>query len=322
MEGATPYTSLEPGQWPAEWRAPLPGPWAAAGGRVFHAAHVRAGAPPGLSTSRRGALAAFPACLVARAVLPGTGSGTEVLGEGPLDLQGLARAVVVLTHGGPRMADIQRDRPVGPAEVADPLTGRTPRALAPEEWTALHRAWVDEGGRALAAGAWGVGVEAARGQLWHAALSPLTGGGAPGLARLCALVTDLRALSDRVLVSLCVEDVAVGGLHAGAGVEHARALVAAGATALVVRTGSAWNAARLVPPPPRFPHEEGPALHAAAWTRHALASAAGAPPGRARLLPSPWERVPVLVAGALQSVETISAALARACDGVCVESWE
>ena len=188
----------------------------------------------------------------------------------------------------------------------DARTNRSCQALTTADWEELERALVTQGEALLQAGAWGLGLEVARGQLFHAALSPLTGDDATAAQcrkTVAAVLRAWRGLTPRVLLSLAVEDVAVGGLTATDGVALARFFADAGATLILVRTGAVAMPARLWPHPPRSPHEEGPSLHAAAWTRRALPA-----------------HVLVIAAGGLVEERTMAAAVdAGLLDGVVVE---
>lgn len=290
---------------PAPMDSPLPAPWDAASRtwalhRLLHGEPL--GVPPGVQEAARGA----GALLLERAVMPAGFTGGEALGAFGKDAlglpQGLARTVVMLTHGGPRTTDSQPGRPVAFAQVLDPITGRTPRALTPEEWTAVHNAFVAAAKEAVDAGAWALGLEMARGHLLHSALSPLLHGSVTqGLEKALPLVTALSKLHARVVVSLPVEDVAVGGLHAGDGITLAKAVVEAGAGLLVGRTGSAHFPARLLPPEPRMPEEEGASLQACAWLKGALPN------------------VCVMAAGGIRTARVAGMAVGRhMCDGVVV----
>ncbi len=209
--------------------------------------------------------------------------------------------MVFLQHAGPRTADTQRERPVAAAAIRDPISNRTPRALEAQEWDAVLDATVTEAAQAARHGAAGVVLECALGGLWHSALSPLMNGGvdpAPHVERLCSLVARVATLGVPTGVSLCVEDVAVGGIHAALSVAWARQLHRAGASLLVARTGGPFAVPRMNPPVPRFVHEEGPALTAAAWLTRGVPGAV------------------VMGAGALWSDGVMEAALGRAlCHG-------
>ncbi|MEW5851178.1 MAG: hypothetical protein AB2A00_20490 [Myxococcota bacterium] len=268
------------------------------------------GEGPGVPGIVAGAAAGLAALWLERAVLDEGATGREALGGPSVPLEPLLaahpRSLVMLTHGGPRTADTSRDRPVAAAGVVDPITGRTPLALTSTQWDGIHAALLREVEAALRAGAWGVGVEAARGHLWHSALSPLMcpdhDERARLRARLMTLVKELRGLTPRLAVSLVVEDVAVGGLPPREGVGVARELVDAGATMVIARVGGPHMVRRMDAPEPRFLEEEGPALHAGKWLRAAL-------PGD----------VVVAVAGAIRTEAVVQAALeARCCDAVVV----
>jgi 2,4-dienoyl-CoA reductase-like NADH-dependent reductase (Old Yellow Enzyme family) len=214
---------------------------------------------------------------------------------------------VVLTHGGPRAGDLCHERPVSAAAVLDPPTGRTPVALDEEGWTRVLHLFRQEAGAAARAGAWAVGVEAARGHLWHAAISPLLCGDEAlsrrGQDRLVSLVADLARVHPRVLVSLAVEDGAPGGLYPALGVSVARRVCEAGAGLVVARTGSPYAHPRLAAADPRSPEEEGGALHAARWLRRALPSTCL-----------------VAVADGIRSLAVAQSAVAQACCDVVVAS--
>ena len=276
----------------------LAAPWDG-GGRVV--VEFRAGAPVGPE------LPEVPMCMVSRAVAPLGVSGREWLApDAHLDVLGaLPRPWVTLTHAGPRAGDVLVPRPVGPVAAADPVHGRTPQALDDEGWDEVVQAFVQQGRAVVDAGAWAVGVEAARGHLWHAALSPLTNGGrdpSAAMARLQSVVRALAGMAPRVFVSLVVEDVAVGGWPAAQGVAAARALVASGAGALVVRTGGPHMAARMEPGTPPHAALQGPSVLAARWVRQAVA-------------------VPVLAAGGLGRSSHVLRRVVdtRAADGVVTE---
>jgi hypothetical protein len=114
------------------------------------------------------------------------------------------------------------------------------------------------------------------------------------------VVAALCSFHPRVAVSLAVEDVAFGGIHAGLGVSHALRVAGAGASLLVVRTGGPHAPSRMNPPLPRNADEEGPALHAARWTRARVPS-----------------QVRVVAAGGLWTAWVMEAAVAGgACDAV------
>lgn len=305
------WDALDAGSLPKALTQPLATPWEAPG-RIMGLLRLRMGAPAGVPSAELQRLARFPMCLLERAVSDAAWTGAEALGGAshPLEetLRALPRCCVVLTHGGPRTGDVAQDRPVSAAAVVDPLTNRTPLPLTEEQWDALVETFCDEGKRVVAQGAWAVGVEVARGHLWHAALSPLLGDAAAlprALARLSTVVRRLRKACPRVLVSLVVEEVAVGGITATQGVVWARLLVEAGANAVVVRTGGPHTPARLVPPVPRFPHEEGPSIHATRWVRNALPA-----------------DVLVMPAGAIMSTEIAGRVLeAGVAHAVVVERW-
>ena len=273
MTTRQPYTSWDPRQTTATLANPLPPPWEAPG-RVPMLFRTAPGVPA--STLPAHATAA-PMVFLERAIRAEVAVTTEALGHAGTDprpmLRQHPRAVVLLCHGGPRAGDVQVARPEAGAAQADVRTNRSPTVLTVNGWRALEDAMLDESARMLAAGAWGVGLEVGRGQLFHAALSPVLGdaqSAAQGQLSVTHILRGMRAQTPRVAVSLTVEDVTVGGLSPLEGVRVAQWCVAAGATLVLVRSGGPHMPARLWPAPPRSAHEEGPSLHAAIWTRRAL----------------------------------------------------
>lgn len=213
--------------------------------------------------------------VVGRAVHALGFTGTQTLGSPPqpVVLERTTPTCVMLTHGGPAAARTLKDRPVAAAAVQDPATGRTPRALLAHEWDDVAQAFITEARAARDAGATALGVECARGHLWHSALSPLLNGGIPwtkAVGPLVELLQEVHALGLPLAASVCLEEVTVGGLCAADGLGITRALYQAGVTLVVGRTGGPFMRARLHPPRPRFPHEEAPSLGACGWIKQAL----------------------------------------------------
>jgi len=146
-----------------------------------------------------------------------------------------ADVVVVLDHAGPVAARWSTLRALGASNVAEPVTGRLPRVLGDDGWRDVTRAFV-AGAAALRANGGRPIVALDDDGLLHGCVSPLAGADAATFDRAVAVV---RACAPCDVLTV-VEDLAPGGLDATAGVQRARALVAAArASTLYATAGTA-----------------------------------------------------------------------------------
>lgn len=149
---------------------------------------------------------------------------------------------VVLGHAGPAAAVWREGRAVGAADVPEISTARRPRALDEPGWAAVVAAFVEAAGLCREAGCHDVLVDAADDGLLATTMSPLGNPSADRVARRAPLervVAGVASTGLKVGVVLTVEELTPHGLTAADGIDVARAVVAQGASFLVVRAGSA-----------------------------------------------------------------------------------
>ncbi|MDO8963742.1 MAG: NADH:flavin oxidoreductase [Coriobacteriia bacterium] len=157
-------------------------------------------------------------------------------------------AVVQISHAG--AASVEPDKSlVGPSDIATPLgSGRSPRALTPDEIADIPRQFAEAAKRVKAAGFDGVELHSAHGYLLNQFLSPLTnhrtdryGGALEGRIRLH--LETIRAVRDVVgsdfplLLRLGARDYLDGGTVISDGIEAAIRFEEAGVDALDITGG-------------------------------------------------------------------------------------
>lgn len=194
--------------------------------------------------------------------------------------------VALLDHAGPAAALWMRERPVGPSDVAEPRTGRQPRALDASGWAAVSSAYAATASACRRAELPCV-LGADNDGLLHAALSPRTAA-EPDHARRVARILEMHevvssACGAPVDVALVVEELCPGGLDATEGINAATALQARGVRRIYAGAGTAAL------PALRWRLKGGTArgavhaLHSAAWLRGVGVEVVGLVPEASRL---------------------------------------
>lgn len=147
----------------------------------------------------------------------------------------------LLDHAGPEAGRFSTERPIGPAAVGAPTSGRVPAPLEGVGLSRLLDRYAEAAGRLAATGVRGVVLGADDDGLLASFLSPRANPGRALAERLAPVLDALTAVRQAGLVcgvAVCVEELCPGGLDPTDGVAIAAALAHAGAAFLVASGGS------------------------------------------------------------------------------------
>lgn len=149
--------------------------------------------------------------------------------------------IPVLDHAGPEAGRFSSERPIGPAAVPAPTSGRAPLPLDDAGWERVMERYRAAAARLKAGGIGRAILSVDDDGLLAASLSPRANPGRPFAERLTPALRAARAVLAEGLevgVALTVEELSPAGLDATDGIEAARALVDVGAGVLVASGGS------------------------------------------------------------------------------------
>ena len=195
---------------------------------------------PLLATAR---VALWPLAVEARGR---RGADAPLVDDATLDALGRAasderQCLPLLDHAGPEAGRWWSERPLGPAPVPAPSSGRTPLPLDSDGWASIAQGYGEAAARLMGAGVSRALLGVDEDGLLASTLSPRANPGRSFDERLepvLAIVRTVREAGVELGVALTVEELCPSGLDATGGIAAARALVEAGAHLIVASGGS------------------------------------------------------------------------------------